>query len=317
MERTGSKKASVLRVLEDRQAKIHENPKSALFIKGHKTSQIVNDVLADLHCLKKPVSKKYNKKKSNNNTGPFDDPTSVEFFSTKNDSSLFMYGSHSKKRPHNLIIGRLFDYHILDMMEFGVSDFKPLSKFHPKTHPMYGSKPCFSITGSLFQTDPRYEMAANLFVDFYRGEIVKEINLQGLDHVISLSVGSAPDTINFRHYAIKLLRSGTHVPQVELDEIGPSLTLTLRREKLAAGDLRKLALRRPSELKPKKVKNITTNAMHDKMANVHVPAQDVEKAGETKKPKAFRNKRKRPEDEPEQSTEISPKKQRRNPVDDQ
>lgn len=39
--------------------------------------------------------------------GPFEDETAIEFFSNKSDASLFMYGSHSKKRPHNLVIGKV------------------------------------------------------------------------------------------------------------------------------------------------------------------------------------------------------------------
>ncbi len=40
-----------------------------------------------------------------NDCRPFEDETSLEFFSVKNDAALFAYGSHSKKRPNNLVIG--------------------------------------------------------------------------------------------------------------------------------------------------------------------------------------------------------------------
>lgn len=32
-----------------------------------------------------------------------------EFFAQKCDASLFMFGSHSKKRPNNIVIGDVFD----------------------------------------------------------------------------------------------------------------------------------------------------------------------------------------------------------------
>lgn len=43
--------ARVKRVLKNREAKTEENVKTAIFIRGSQTSQVVNDALADLVCL--------------------------------------------------------------------------------------------------------------------------------------------------------------------------------------------------------------------------------------------------------------------------
>ena len=40
-----------------------------------------------------------------------------------------MVGSHSKQRPQNLIMGRFFNYQLLDMVEFGVLDYKSMESF--------------------------------------------------------------------------------------------------------------------------------------------------------------------------------------------
>ena len=64
-----------------------------------------------------------------NEIRPFEDINSLEFLSQKNDCSLFMVGSHSKKRPHNLIMGRMFNYQLLDMIELGVLDYKSIESF--------------------------------------------------------------------------------------------------------------------------------------------------------------------------------------------
>jgi len=44
-------------------------------------------------------------------------------------SSLFVIGSHTKKRPNNLIFGRMFNHQLLDMFELGVTAFKGLGSF--------------------------------------------------------------------------------------------------------------------------------------------------------------------------------------------
>ena len=58
-----------------------------------------------------------------------EDPSLIENQGVKYDCSLFAVGSHQKKRPDNLVLGRIFDGHILDMFEFAVEDFKGSEAF--------------------------------------------------------------------------------------------------------------------------------------------------------------------------------------------
>jgi len=79
-----------------------------------------------------------------------------------------------------------------------------------------------------------------------------------------------------------------------LEEIGPSIDLSVRRTKLASEDLRKEALRQTK--KPKKIKNVATTVMRDTVGTVHVPGQDLDKLiARTKMAKALRSKRPRSE----------------------
>ena len=64
-----------------------------------------------------------------NDIKPFDDFKQFEFLSQKNDNSLFCFASHTKKRPHNLVFARMFDYQLLDMIELGVNNYTPSSNF--------------------------------------------------------------------------------------------------------------------------------------------------------------------------------------------
>lgn len=95
------RKHSVERILKKREPQIVENTKKALIFKGHATSQLICDLLTDIACLTKPHCKSLNRK---NEILPFEDANSIEFLAGKADASLFAMGSHTKKRPHNLIL---------------------------------------------------------------------------------------------------------------------------------------------------------------------------------------------------------------------
>jgi len=259
----------VKRFLESREPKVVENIKNAMFIRGEKTSDIITQVLKDLSTLKKPYASFYNKK---NKIRPFEDPSSIEFFSHKTDSSMFAFGTHSKKRPHNLILGRLFDHRLLDMVELGISNFRPLSS--KDKQPGYASKPAFIFTGSDFVNNESVQKLGNIFLDMFRGHELNFLNLAGIDHVISLT--SHDDKIFFRHYTISLKKSGSNVPRVELEEIGPAFDMTIRRTNFAPADLSKHASQQPKNLVPKKRKNISKTSIA-KIGTVYPRAQDMTK----------------------------------------
>jgi len=224
-----------------------ENPKNCMFVRGSTCNDVVTLFLKDIMAIKKPLVTTYMQKSKNVNCNPFIDPTTIEFFSLKADCSLFLYGSHSKKNPDNLIFGRLFEHHILDMVEFRLVDYRPIELWDKEMN-RAGSKPCFILSGPEFQDDEDFKKIGNLMVDFFRGEVVDNVNLAGIDHVYGLSVDNGK--ILFRHYKINFKKSGGKVPRVELDEIGPSFDIVPKRKQFASIDLFKKTL--PKKRKGKK-----------------------------------------------------------------
>jgi ribosome production factor 2 len=103
-----------------------ENTKNVLFLRGTRTSETVGDCLKELWAMRKPFGKMMARK--NENMHPFDDEASLEFLCQKNDCSLFTVANHSKKRPNNLVIGRTFDGHVLDMAELGIESATTLAQ---------------------------------------------------------------------------------------------------------------------------------------------------------------------------------------------
>ena len=92
-----------------------------------------------------------------------------------------MAALHSQSLIFFLISGRLFDYTLLDMFEFGISDFQSLSDI-PGPKIAAGTKPCLSFHGPEFEDSELLKRIKNMFIDFFRGLEVTSINLEGFDH---------------------------------------------------------------------------------------------------------------------------------------
>ncbi|VDM47093.1 unnamed protein product [Toxocara canis] len=289
------------RILEEREPKTVENDKNALIVRGGKTSELVTNTLAEINALKKPLVRQM---KRRNPIHPFEDDTPIEKFSTKFDSSLFVFGSNSKKHPNSLIFGRTYDYHILDMVELRVENLVRANEFKachsvgvisyiyclphmpcPTAKATLGTKPCLILQGTNFESDPTMKRVGNLMVDWFRGPTVEKIRLQGLEVVISLT--AVGNKLLFRTYRVYLKKSASTLPRVELLEMGPRIDFSLQRTKLASEDLFKTALKRPKQLTAKRRKNLSTDVFGTKLARVHVGKQNID-ALQTRKLKALR-----------------------------
>ncbi|GLV31443.1 Novel nucleolar protein 3 [Carabus blaptoides fortunei] len=270
------------RALLAREPQIIEGPKRTLLFHGRKASEKVRNLLRDIYDLKKPDAHKLTRK---NDVTIFEDSTPVEAFCRKHDCSIFVMVSHSKKRPDNLIVGRTFDYSLLDMVELGVESYQGLKDFAASKITM-GIIPCLVFAGPVWEQTDEMKTLRSIFVDLFHREKADAIRLQGLEHVLSFTA-TDDGKILIRSYKTLLKKSGSRTPRIELEEIGPHIDLTVRRSKLPSEDLMKQACRKPKQLKIRKTKNISRDGLGTTHGRIHVGKQDLNKL-QTRKMKGLR-----------------------------
>lgn len=186
------------KILKAREPQVIENPKKTSFVKGNNINQRTTQILKDIYALKKSESVFYQQR---NDIKPFEDPSPLEKLMGKKDTSLFAFGSHNKKRPQNIVLGRTFDRMIIDQFEFGVENFKSLQEFKvPKIGVML--KPILVFSGESWQHSNEMKRLKNFFIDFFKGEPRDYIAVTGLEHVISFTI---LDTISIllRSYKVR------------------------------------------------------------------------------------------------------------------
>lgn len=271
-----------------------ENTKSALFVPGSNSNKLLHDAMCDLMALKKPHSKKFSKK---NEIRPFEDASELEFFSEKNDTSLMVFSTHNKKRPNTLIFSRFFNHKVFDMIELSIQDNAKLLQDFKKLTFTIGLKPMFTFNGPAFDSHPVYMHIKSLFLDFYRGEETDLQDVAGLQYIIALSTGDIEDVneessknlplLHFRVYKLKTYKSGQKVPRVEVDEIGPRFDFKIGRRVTPPPEVWKDANQKPKQLQAKVKKNVSTDFMGDKVAQIHLGKQDLSKM-QTRKMKGLK-----------------------------
>lgn len=268
--------------MQKREPQIKEDAKNTLLLEGRKCSGNIRSALKDIYQLKKPLCKKLSR---NNDITPFDDTSSLQFLVDKNECSLFMFGSSSKKRPDNLVLGRLFEQELLDMVELGIKEYKEMNEFHNEK---IGTcvKPCLVFNGPKWAQTEEMRRLKSLFIDAFHREMVNAIRLQGIEHVLSFTL-TDDNQILMRSYKIALKKSGLKTPRIEVNEIGPRIDFAVRRTKIASDDLYKLARKQPKQLKPTQKKNISRDRLGNTHGRVHVGRQQIAKV-QTRKVRALR-----------------------------
>lgn len=289
-------KARVQRYLKSTDSQLKEGAKSIVLLKGTKCSQVMGHVLKDLRAMKAPSVKLLTKK---NQIFAFDNEgqMSLEFLTTKNDCALFALASHNKKRPNNLILGRTFDRQMLDMIEVGVTRFKSMDDYGGKVpKKRVGSKPLMLFVGDVWQQNDTTKRYQSFLVDFYRGDPVDKLVVQGLDHLMVFALTEKIDasnncvkTIHQRTYFCKLKKNpdGGKNPLPLLLPCGPDLDMVVRRDQLASDELWRAAIKQPTAAKKKKIKNQSTNIFGETIGRLHMDKQDIDKM-QGRKSKALR-----------------------------
>lgn len=174
--------------------------------------------------------------------------------------------------------------------------FRQLNQFKNKK-PAIGLKPMLSFHGTVFEspTETKYTLAKSLLLDFFRGQETNEIDVAGLQYLISVSAeeeeeGQAAPKIHLRAYLIKTKRSGQKLPRVEVEEMGPRFDFTVGRERFADADMLKDALKKPKGTEARTKKNIDMDIMGDKTGKIHPGKQDFNNL-QTRKMKGLKRSR--------------------------
>lgn len=189
---------------------------------------------------------------------------------------------------------------MLDMLEVYVDPetARTLSQFKGSKVAI-GLKPMLAFSGAQWGSPVanQYTLAKSLFADFFRGEEVGQIDVEGLQMLIHFSAGEDKNgeegkaAIHMRCFKIVTKRSGQRVPRVEVEEMGPRMDMRVGRTKEADSEIWKAAMKKSKVGEAKVKKNVDMDNMGDKIGRIHLGRQDLSEL-QTRKMKGLKRGRK-------------------------
>lgn len=296
------KTARGARAIKARAPKLIENDKKTLLVSGRKTTADIKQLFIELQMFKKPLC--HRREYHDLEMSPFEDPGQIERLGRSLDCSLFCFGSHNRKRPNNIVIGRLFDHSLLDAFEFGIHQYLGMRDV-PGPKPQPGEKPLLVFHGDLWDHEPRLQILSSLFTDFFQGRRVEKLAHSAVRyaHVFFVSKHGKEGDLDLGAYQVRIRTYLIPTPhELEHSEkmrtlirgsvgpfslvpMGPNLDLVTRRYIIASDDDRKAAMRRPKLVeegerhKVAGAKNLEKDELGRVLGTVYVERPQLEKLG--------------------------------------
>lgn len=275
--------------IQSKLPKLIEDPKKAIFLNSENSSEIMRLVMNEFYTTRKSYSHKLGKK--NKLACVFEKTDDVEYFVQKEDASLFVYSTDSKKRPMNIVFGNCYEHKLLDAFEFEVSNFIPHNYMENKVNYEINSMPIMIFQGESFETDKVFERIKKFFLDFYTQDSLEEVNIPDLKRIIVFSVDEKQKKIKIRNYQTSEPVGEYSYKNIQIEECGPSFDLLPRRNHLIGDDEYKKACRQPKLTAEENTKNLI-NTMLDVQGKVYISKQNLNVAALKRYDKILNKKKK-------------------------
>lgn len=278
IEKNGKPKSHKVKKLLERKEKILQNdPKHSVFMKGNKCSQVVMDTMRELHKMRNlDISKCLLQKK--NEMQPYEDASGIEKVAYKHDAGFVCFGNHNKKRPNNMILTRMYNIKVLDMLEFGINECKTMQDYGNIEQIEVGQQPILLFQGDAFDLSDKHIKFKNMMIDFFRIKHLDNINILEVHRIITFTCKSTEEDIVMQQFESGKINEGlAGQGNIDLKEIGPKISMEFRRCKMPDNDTWKAAtkVQKSKAKQMDKKHNITKNALGQRIGKAFIQQQDL------------------------------------------